>query len=648
MLGILSSVNLIAGAGILGNIGGTTLAANANAVSNTSNYNNLSVTVQFANVVSTGNSVLSTDTAISLRNLASNTFPVVTNAIPNDYISSLGNTPVGGLTSLVTTEINNIMGNGDLGKFEQVLGSAQSLVITTNQLINSAVNANDSSSNATYSTSDDTITAGLSQVTQAFEAFGEDLLNLGLAIDLNDLSNLGSPQSLLSQIYSQTSGSAELNTALLQAGIPNTALENISSAPMTDEQQKIAYAVMTKITGTTLAQILVLLKVSTAGLTFMSDLLNPVKAFPRSFNTLTAPTKNGLRGIYINASGAVNTNLETELPSSVLAPIQGYQTVRNTYYQLRNIIPSDQALANKALQAGLQQVKQIFNSTSGSTGLATVGLESNKGLNLINGLTSPLPEEVSNYYRSSFATGTGENGTLLLADVIGSAGGWVINDNLPTATQVLTSLTSSGALNTLTNGTTGVFTVMQNTISGVYGDIANSITIPGGLPGAGTYSDGNVAFTGPGTPGVGLLPAAYSLIANIVANNSSNVANANSAWSNIASQLVLELTNQDKAAIVFADLTPNTPPISMVTSLPQYGLDTAEGGTAWLFESIANVDSVGGQAVISTMREARNLQRLSEAGIGTDIIVSDVGVEPQATLSSGQYTVSEAESQKII
>jgi hypothetical protein len=145
-----------------------------------------------------------------------------------------------------------------------------------------------------------------------------------------------------------------------------------------------------------------------------------------------------------------------------------------------------------------------------------------------------------------------------------------------------------------------------------------------------------------------LLPAAYSLIANIVANNSSNVTSANSAWSNIASQLVLETTNQDKAAIVYADLTPDTPPISLVTSLSQYGLDTAEGGTAWLFESIANVDSIGGQAVISTMREARNLQRLSEAGIGTDIIVSDAGVEPQATLSSGQYSVTEAENQKII
>jgi hypothetical protein len=55
----------------------------------------------------------------------------------------------------------------------------------------------------------------------------------------------------------------------------------------------------------------------------MADLLNPVKMFPRSFNTLTAPTANGLRGIYIDSTGAVNTRLETELPNSVLAPLTG-------------------------------------------------------------------------------------------------------------------------------------------------------------------------------------------------------------------------------------------------------------------------------------------------------------------------------------
>jgi hypothetical protein len=55
----------------------------------------------------------------------------------------------------------------------------------------------------------------------------------------------------------------------------------------------------------------------------MADLLNPVKMFPRSYNTLTAPTVNGLRGIYIDSSGTVNTRLETELPASVLVPLTG-------------------------------------------------------------------------------------------------------------------------------------------------------------------------------------------------------------------------------------------------------------------------------------------------------------------------------------
>jgi hypothetical protein len=101
-------------------------------------------------------------------------------------------------------------------------------------------------------------------------------------------------------------------------------------------------------------------------------------------------------------------------------------------------------------------------------GGASVELETNKGLNLLNALTSPLPQEVSDYFTNNYATGTGENGTFLVADVIGSAAGWVVTGNITNATATLTSLTSAGALNTLTNGTNGVFTVMQNAIDGVY------------------------------------------------------------------------------------------------------------------------------------------------------------------------------------
>lgn len=648
MAGVISSVNLIAGAGILGNVGGVPISANSTAVSTISSYESLAVIQQFANVKITGNAVLMSNVVTSLGNLAGNTFPAVTDATPSSYVSSLGDTPLTGFTSLITDEINNIMGNGDLGKFEQVLGSAEGFVISTNQLINSMINANDASQVSTYTTQDNTMTGGLSQVSQAFEAFGADLSALGLAINFEDLPNLGTPQSLLVQIYSQTSGSAELNTALLQAGIDKNIIDNIDTVSMTNEQQKIVFEVMKQITGPTLSQILKLLKVTTAGITNMAELLNPVKLFPLSFNTLTAPTVSGLRGIYINSSGAVNSNLETQLPANVLVPLQGYKSNGTPYSQLRLIIPPDWALANKALQAGLQQVKSIFNSSASLVGVASLQLESNKGLNIINSLTDPLPTDVTEFYKQTYASGTGENGTLLLADVVGTAGGWVINGNIATASNTITTLTTSGALNTLTNGTNGVFKVMQNVIDGVYGDIANSITIPGGLPGAGTYGDGNIAFTGPGSPGMGLIPAAYSLIGTIVTNNSSAVANANSAWANVAAQLVLETTNLSQAGVVFSDLVPGSVPNSLVTNLPYYGLDTTVGGAAWFFESIANTSTQGGQAVISTMREARNQVRLQNAGVETDIIVGDAVLQPQISLKSGQYTVTEAVSQKII
>lgn len=650
VIGQLSSVNLIAAAGMLGNIGGVPISANTAVVASIANYDALNVVVQFGNVRLLANSVLSGNTLVSLNNLASNTFPAVTNSIPSAYISSLGNTTINGFSGTISSDIDGIMGSGDLSKFEQVFVISDSYAITTNLLINSSRNANNASSNSTYVSQDVTVTGGISQISQAFSDFGDDLIALGNAIDLAQLPNLGSPQALLQQIYSRTGGSSELNTALLNAGISQTVLSNLSTVSMTDEQQKIAFNVMSKITGGALLQILRLLKVNTRGLATLADLLNPVKMFPKSFNTLTAPTANGLRGIYINSSGAVNTKLETELPANVLAPLRGYSTVRNTYIQLKNIIPPDWALANKALQAGLEQVTSIFNSSLPLLGSAVKTLESNKGLPLINALTSPLPESVSNFFATTYATGTGTDGTILLADMIGSAGGWNITGNISNTTAILTTLTSSGALTTLTSGSNGVFTVMQNACNGVYGvpdGLGNVMTIPGGLPGAGTYSTFNLAFSGPGTPGTGLIPAATTLIDAIVASNSSLVANANSDWSNVAAQISLEETLRAQAGIVFADLV-STTPISLATNLSQYGLDTTYGGESWYLESVANISTIGGQAIVSSLREGRNQSRLQNANIQTEIIVSEEGVEPQMSMAPGQYTATEAESQKII
>jgi hypothetical protein len=336
----------------------------------------------------------------------------------------------------------------------------------------------------------------------------------------------------------------------------------------------------------------------------------------------------------------------------------------STYSQLRQIIPADQALSNKALQAALEQVKTIFDSSLPLVAGATVGLESNVGLDLINALTEPLPANVIAYFTStnSFATGTGEDGLFLLTDFIGTPTGWVHNEALANTTSILNTMTSVGAFNTLTDATTGVYTIMENTIAGDYTTTSTvpnpdppppdlteyTVTIPGGLPGAGTYGPYGsesaaiqAAFT------EGLTPAMISAVNTIISNNSANVAQTTTNFNNMSAQIVRENTNLTSAGVVLTDLVVGMEPMGLVTGLASNGRDTTEGGAAYVMQSLAT-NTQGGQAIISTMREARNQDRLSVAGITTDIIVSDEVAEPQADLGTSQYTVAQATSQKII
>jgi hypothetical protein len=226
------------------------------------------------------------------------------------------------MTTAITNQVNDIIGINDLGIFAQVLSAAQGYVSQTNQLIKTTLNAESTENTTGWTNQDNLSTGGLSEVSLAFSAFGADLAQLGISIDMNNINNIGSPAALLRQLATVASTTPALNSALLAAGIPQDLIED-EEASYTVRQQQLIYQAMTQITGADLAQILRLLRVTTPGIATMADLVNPVKLFPLSFNTLTAPTANGLRGIYINAQGAVNTALETTLPASVLSPLTG-------------------------------------------------------------------------------------------------------------------------------------------------------------------------------------------------------------------------------------------------------------------------------------------------------------------------------------
>lgn len=330
----------------------------------------------------------------------------------------------------------------------------------------------------------------------------------------------------------------------------------------------------------------------------------------------------------------------------------------STYNQLRQIIPADQALSNKALQAAFEQIKTIFDSSLPLVARATAGLESNVGLNLINALTEPLPANVIAYFTTTFATGTGEDGLFLLTDFIGTPTGWVHNKALANTTAILNAMTATGAFTTLTNPTTGVYTVMATTASGAYTVcsvvdpgppqiLSCTTTIPNGLPGAGTYTGDSASASIGLAFANGLTPAMLSAVASIVSSNSADVAQTTTNFNNMSAQIALENTNLALADVVLADLIVGMTPMGLVTGLASDGRDTTEGGAAYVMQSLAT-NTQGGQAIISTMREARNQNRLSSAGITTDIIVSDEVAEPQADLGTGQYTVAQATGQKII
>jgi hypothetical protein len=337
----------------------------------------------------------------------------------------------------------------------------------------------------------------------------------------------------------------------------------------------------------------------------------------------------------------------------------------STYDPLYKIIPPDQALANKALEAALQQIKGIFDSNLTALATATDSLESNVNLPLINALTRPLPQNVIDYWTKQFVRGTGPNSTLRLVDVIGSPTGWINIDALNSTNSIINSLAASGALNSLINGTNGVYTVMENCINGDYTETTEvpnptpppdtitlyNVVIPPGLPGAGTYGTFDTAsaaqgdaFTAPG----GLNQAMQSAVAAIIAANPELCGQANANFNSMAEQLARENYNLALTSINFALLISNYNYQNLMTNLPQYALDIAEGGTAYYFASIANTNTIGGQAVISTMRESRNRVLLQNAGIVTESNISDVTVVPIANTGPTQYTTAQATAQKVV
>lgn len=311
-----------------------------------------------------------------------------------------------------------------------------------------------------------------------------------------------------------------------------------------------------------------------------------------------------------------------------------------TYERLSKIIPADQALACKAMSVSLQQIKNIDTLSLPQLAAAFVGTVTTKDLDQINALTTAVPANVAAFYTDTYATGTGTGNTLVLTDLLGAAVGVTYIDQL---NNVVTTLNSLG--NGLAN-LTSIYTRMENTVNGVYGNaVSGPVTIPAGYA-AGVYANADVAFS------TGLIPNAVIEISNVVTIYPTQTTSLNSEFNTMAQKIITESNNLTLATINIAELNTDdrSPVMSFVESLPDYGINKEENGPTWFLEQVADITTLGGQAIVACLREGQNLAVLNSVGIGVDTSIPSEPSSPNpvANLIPATYTESQAANLVVI
>jgi len=666
MAAVLTPLQLQAGAGLLQNQGIQVPTALTTAVAN---YTSLPL---LANLIATINAsaALPPSTQTLLQTFAGSSCPALADSIvpgTNSVVSPTLTNP--GMAGIITLTATAYLGNGDVSKFAQTFNTSVGYAGTTNVFINSAVNANTYLAN-TFTSVDSLITGGLTDVNLATQAMGDDLFQAGYWINLANLNNLGSPLALIQQISLQAGTISPLIGPLSDAGINENITLNLTDTDLivTDNVQKVMYQALTKITGPELDQILQILGIWTPNINTAADLLNPAVMLPNSYSTLTTTTADGLRGIYITdepgtvvdrtsisdaefqtildqeeearvverplaceirqsenpavvAASFTNNSVTISDPTTgntgsgaaftVNSNLEGKIADHGISYERLNIITTPGlALANKAFSTALCQVTNISRMLLPQLSAAFLAVETTNDLGNISAQTQAVPQTDLDYYKNTLATGSGDNGTILITDILGTLTGINITDNLNNSVTVVNSLYAAGELDDLIT---------------IYDDML-----------------GNVASD---TDILTLIGNAQVEIGNIIANNTSSTGDLNTYFSTISTQITKDAGFQTKAGVdVGATIGSQTSTQSFIFSLPNYGFDTKVGGTAQYLEDIATSDTYG-ESIIAVLREGRGSAGLSGSGVGTaaNAVPADPNeIPPQAPLIPSIVSESQA------
>lgn len=277
------------------------------------------------------------------------------------------------------------------------------------------------------------------------------------------------------------------------------------------------------------------------------------------------------------------------------------------YDRLSQIIPNDMALANKALQVSLQQISGITNLTLPTLANTVSQMQLLAATCPILGQQkTPISGDTRAYYLNVLgAYGTGVCNTILTVDMLGTAAGTVVD------TALANTVVTLGTMNT--TYLQSCYQTMLNLINGDYttgidplDPTTYQIDIPSGTPGAGSY--GPYTSTSEAYNDVMLtvlIPITQTELSNLVATYPTQCATMTNNFDAICQQMGNEQDLQVRSGLdwsnYFANLQANnqSSTMSFIFSLPGYGQDTIEGGSAQFLQTISDYNPITGNITIN-------------------------------------------------
>jgi hypothetical protein len=290
------------------------------------------------------------------------------------------------------------------------------------------------------------------------------------------------------------------------------------------------------------------------------------------------------------------------------------------YDRLSQIIPADQALANKALNVSLLQISGIINMTLPVFAEAVATIDNLNDLPLVNALTTAVPPEVANFYVNTLGIPTNTPPNVKIVNVLGTPSGYVHVDALNDTVNQINSMGSG------TNYLQTVYQTMLLVVQGFFDvtvppvppdpDPTTETIITPGYPAAGTYATHDEAI-------LALILVAQSEIINLQSAYPKQCDAITTNSKAMANQLVTELAQQARAKLNFAELIPNdqTSVYGFIFSLPTYGNDVGPNGMRDYVTKITNQSTLTGQSIIGTLREGQDQTIINSAGIKSNNII---------------------------